>query len=55
MIDNPASWFILLFLAVFAIYIFLQKIDAELSQNRRENDDFFIKMKWENKYNQRRF
>lgn len=55
MIDNPASWFILLFLTVFAIGIFLQKIDAELSQNRKENDDFFIKMKYKSKNNQRKF
>jgi len=55
MIDNPVSWFILLVLFVAAVCIFLQKIEAEISRNRAENDDFFWKQEWEKKYNQRRF
>lgn len=55
MIDNPVSWFILLVLFVAAVCVFLQKIDAEISHNRAENDDFFWKYEWERKQNNRRF
>ena len=55
MIDNPVSWFILVILTVAAICVFLQKIDAEISQNHMENDDFFWKMEWEKRNKHRRF
>ena len=55
MIDNPVSWFILLVCVVAAVCVFLQKVDAEISRNRAENDDFFWRKEWQEKYNNRRF
>lgn len=55
MIDNPIGWFILLVLFVAGVCVFLQKIEAEISRNRAENDDFFWKYEWDRKHNNRRF
>lgn len=39
--DNPISWaFLIIFAVCFAVW-FAWKCDQELSQNKRENDDFF--------------
>ena len=41
MMDNPISWGIMVILAIcFAIW-FAWKCEQELSQNQRDNDDFF--------------
>jgi len=41
--DNPASWAVLCLLAIVFVIWFAYKCDAEISRNRRENDDFFWK------------
>jgi len=44
--DNPISWGILLLLAILAAVWFWQKCEAELSQNKREQEKFWED--WEN-------
>ena len=49
MIDNPISWGILVILAFFFVVWFAYKCEQEISQNRKENDDYF----WEIEHNYR--
>ena len=39
--DNPISWGVLLILAICLALWFAWKCEQELSQNKKENDDFF--------------
>jgi hypothetical protein len=47
--DSVVSWFLAVVLTCIGSMWFLTKVDDELEQNKRENEDFFIDRKYHKK------
>lgn len=48
--DSIISWFLMVFLSFIGIIWFINRAEAELKRNRKENEDFFIQKRIKDKY-----
>lgn len=48
--DSVVSWFMAVIFTIIGAICFVNKVEDELEQNKKENEDFFIRKEIEEKY-----